>query len=118
MKKLLALLLLFGIVGCEQEPTQLEKCVAVNYEKMYEDILLSEQVIEQDRLNQRLLYPNKELAEKFWLDAEEVWYGDPSTEDPSTNYFKEFTDELSPEVFSADLSLVSIFSLGPKIVII
>ena len=115
MKKLLALLLLFGIVGCEQEPTQLEKCVAVNYEKMYEDILLSEQVIEQDRLNQRLLYPNKELAEKFWLDAEEVWYGDPSTEDPSTNYFKEFTDELSPEVFSADLSLVSIFSLGPKI---
>ena len=30
MKKLLALLLLFGIVGCEQEPTQLEKCVASN----------------------------------------------------------------------------------------
>ena len=30
MKKLLALLLLFGIVGCEQEPTQLEKCVAAN----------------------------------------------------------------------------------------
>ena len=30
MKKLLALLLLFGIVGCEQEPTQLDKCVASN----------------------------------------------------------------------------------------
>ena len=30
MKKLLALLLLFGIVSCEQEPTQLEKCVAAN----------------------------------------------------------------------------------------
>ena len=106
MKKLLGLLLLFGIVGCKQEPTQLEKCFAANYEKMYEDILLSEEVIEQDRLKQRLLYPNKELADKFWLDAEEVWYGDPST-----NYFKEFTDNLSSEVFSADLSLVSLFAM-------
>ena len=34
MKKLLALLLLFGIVGCEQEPTQLEKCVAANLDNL------------------------------------------------------------------------------------
>ena len=30
MKKLLALLLLFGIVGCEKEPSLLEKCMETN----------------------------------------------------------------------------------------
>ena len=30
MKKLLALLLLFGIVGCEKEPSLLEKCMKTN----------------------------------------------------------------------------------------
>ena len=41
MKKLLALLLLFWIVGCEQEPTQLEKCVAANVENRGEFDLLN-----------------------------------------------------------------------------
>tara|TARA_B110000238_G_C15787349_1_gene294414 strand:- start:9 stop:140 length:132 start_codon:yes stop_codon:yes gene_type:complete len=30
MKKLLALLLLFGIVGCEKKPSLLEKCMETN----------------------------------------------------------------------------------------
>ena len=107
MKKLLALLLLFGIVGCEQEPTQLEKCVVVNYEKMYENILLSEQVIEQDRLNQRSLLANKELADKFWLEAERAIKG-----------FKDGVYDVygeEPEVFNSELSLVSFFALYPTI---
>ena len=104
MKKLLALLFLLGIVGCEQEPTQLEKCVVVNYEKMYENILLSEQVIEQDRLNQRSLIANKELADKFWLEAERAIKG-----------FKDGVYGEEPEVFNSELSLVSFFALYPTI---
>tara|TARA_B100000767_G_scaffold260626_1_gene271456 strand:+ start:151 stop:747 length:597 start_codon:yes stop_codon:yes gene_type:complete len=36
MKRLLALLLLLGIVACTKEPTQLEKCIAVNSKSIIE----------------------------------------------------------------------------------
>ena len=106
-KLLLTLATVLLISGCSQEPTQLEKCVAVNYEKMYEDILLTEQVIEQDRLNQRPLIANKELADKFWLEAERAIKG---FKDGAYDVYGE-----EPEVFNSELSLVSFFALYPAV---
>jgi hypothetical protein len=78
MKKLLALLLLFGIVGCEQEPTQLEKCVAanLNFKELTLDMIYVNDYDEIDLLPKSILdlnlIFNSKLEEEYKTAVKEL----------------------------------------------
>ena len=86
MKKLLALLLLFGIVGCEQEPTQLEKCVAANLDNLkdIEELNLTNRQIHID-----MKFSNIEKIAIFSLIYNKI-------EDGNINFNDSLVAQMSP----------------------
>ena len=113
MKKLLALLLLFGIVGCEKEPSQIEKCTAVNSNKVYEDILA------QERINANKVFENSpvviksDLLIQFWED----WKPIGEEMKLAIEDFERMLDEgiITSSYFNKELSLISVLFFYPEL---
>ena len=116
MKKLLALLLLFGIVGCEKEPSQIEKCIAVNSNKVYEDILA------QERINANKVFENSpvviksDLLIQFWED----WKPIGEEMKLAIEDFERMLDEgiITSSYFNKELSLISVLFFYPELDVI
>jgi hypothetical protein len=116
MKKLLALLLLFGIVGCEKEPSQIEKCIAVNSNKVYEDTLA------QERMNANKVFENSpvviksDLLIQFWED----WKPIGEEMKLAKEDFERMLDEgtITSNIFNKELSLISVLFFYPELDVI
>jgi hypothetical protein len=116
MKKLLALLLLFGIVSCEKEPSQIEKCIAVNSNKVYEDTLA------QERMNANKVFENSpvviksDLLIQFWED----WKPIGEEMKLAKEDFERMLDEgtITSNIFNKELSLISVLFFYPELDVI
>ena len=116
MKKLLALLLLYGIGGCEKEPSQIEKCIDVNSNKVYEDILA------QERINANKVFENSpvviksDLLIQFWED----WKPIGEEMKLAIEDFERMLDEgiITSSYFNKELSLISVLFFYPELDVI
>tara|TARA_B100000767_G_scaffold274688_1_gene308516 strand:- start:1191 stop:1850 length:660 start_codon:yes stop_codon:yes gene_type:complete len=116
MKKLLALLLLFGIVSCEKEPSQMEKCVTVNSNKVYEDIRA------QERINANKVFENSpviiksDLLIQFWED----WKPIGEELNLAKEDFERILNEglITSSIFNKELSLISVLFFSDELDVI
>tara|TARA_B100001059_G_scaffold234295_1_gene276488 strand:+ start:130 stop:789 length:660 start_codon:yes stop_codon:yes gene_type:complete len=113
MKKIIFLLLLVSIVSCEKEPSQIEKCIAVNSNKVYEDILA------QERMNANKVFENSpvviksDLLIQFWED----WKPIGEEMKLAKEDFERMLDEgiITSSVFNKELSLISVLLFYPEL---
>jgi len=113
MKKIIFLLLLVSIVSCEKETSQIEKCIAVNSNKVYEDILA------QERMNANKVFENSpvviksDLLIQFWED----WKPIGEEMKLAKEDFERMLDEgtITSNVFNKELSLISVLLFYPEL---
>jgi len=105
-KLLLTLGTVLLISGCSKEPTQLEKCVAVHYEKLFEGIFIWKNGDNRREVLRQPLVANEELANTFWKEYSKV-YGGQTKADFEAN-------KITYSFYNPDLSLMSFLVLYPN----
>tara|TARA_B100000795_G_scaffold265504_1_gene247409 strand:+ start:721 stop:1275 length:555 start_codon:yes stop_codon:yes gene_type:complete len=105
-KLLLTLGTVLLISGCSQEPTQLEKCVAVNHQELIEGIRPHENSYKINAILSQPLVANEELANIFWKEYSMV-YGGETKADFEAN-------KRSFILYNPELSLISFLVLYPN----
>lgn len=116
MKQIIFLLLLVSIVSCEKEPSQIEKCIAVNSNKVYEDTLA------QERMNANKVFENSpvviksDLLIQFWED----WKPIGEEMKLAKEDFERMLDEgtITSNIFNKELSLISVLFFYPELDVI